>query len=107
MMGRPASEVPARWRMAEIEDWDTDYIDMRGHGHIQRDHDGGHIAFGTVQIGLDCRHSRTGTHLTFHGSDEGTEVSGEGDADIADDGTLSGEIRSHNGDEMPFTAHRW
>ena len=103
----PASEVLGRWRIVEIEGWDTDYVDMLGPGHIQLDRDGGNIEFGAVQIGLDCCCSKTGAHFTFQGSDEGTEVSGEGDADLAEDGSLTGEIRFHNGDDMPFIARRW
>jgi hypothetical protein len=62
---------------------------MLGPGHIQ----------------LDCSYRPTGAHFIFQGSDEGTEVSG--DADLAEDGTLAGEIRFHNGDDMPFIARRW
>ena len=50
---------------------------------------------------------QTGVHFTFHGSDEGTEVFGDGDADLEPDGTLAGEINFHNGDDMPFIAKRW
>ena len=60
-----------------------------------------------VEIGLDCWYSRTGAHFNFQGHDEMTEVSGDGDADLEPDGTLTGEIRFHHGDEMPFTAKRW
>jgi hypothetical protein len=107
MTERPASAVLGRWRFVEIKGWDTAYVDMLGPGHIQLDNDGGHIEFGVVQISLDCRYSKTGAHFSFQSSDEGTEVSGDGDADIEQDGTLSGEIRFHNGDDMPFIARRW
>ncbi len=36
-----------------------------------------------------------------------TEVSGDGDADLDEDGSLTGEIRFHNGDDMPFIARHW
>jgi hypothetical protein len=75
---------------------------MLGPGHIQFDHDGGRIEFGAVQLGLDCWYSRTGAHFNFQGHDEMTEVSGDGEADIGFDGTLTGEVRFHHGDEMPF-----
>jgi hypothetical protein len=101
------STVLGRWRIVEIEGWDTSYIDMLGPGHIQFDRDGGHIEFGAVQIGLDCWYSPTGAHFNFQGHDEMTEVSGNGDADLEPDGTLTGEIRFHHGDEMPFIARRW
>lgn len=101
------SEVLGRWRITEITGWDADYIDMLGPGYIQLDAGGGHIAFGVVQIGLECWYSQTGVHFTFHGSDEGTEVFGDGNADLELDGTLAGEINFHHGDDMPFIAKRW
>ncbi len=107
MTESPASEVWGRWRIIEIEGWDADYVDMLGPGHIQFDRYGGTIAFGAVEIGLDCSYSKTGAHFTFQGSDEGTEVFGDGDANLAEDGILTGEIRFNNGDDMPFVARRW
>ena len=101
------STVLSRWRIVEIEGWDTGYIDMLGPGHIQFDRDGGHIEFGAVQLGLDCCYSPPSAHFNFQGHDEMTEVSGDGDADLEPDGTLTGEIRFHHGDNMPFTARRW
>jgi hypothetical protein len=107
-MTKPRScAVLGRWRIVEIEGWDAGYIDMLGPGHIQFDRDGGHIKFGAVEIGPDCWYSPTGAHFDFQGYDEMTEVSGDGDADLEPDGTLTGEIRFHHGDEMPFTARRW
>ena len=107
MTEQTASQVLGRWRIVKIEGWNADYVDMLGPGHIQLDRDGGTIEFGVVQIGLECWYSPTGVHFNFHGSDEGTEVSGDGDADLELDGILTGEIRFHHGDDMPFTAQRW
>ena len=101
------SEVLGRWRIVEIIGWAADYVDMLGLGYIQLDPDGGQMAFGVVQIGLGCWYSQTGVHFTFHGSDEGTEVFGDGDADLEPDGTLAGELNFHHGDDMPFIAKRW
>jgi hypothetical protein len=103
----PPSAVLGRWRITAIEGWDADYIDMLAPGCIRFNHDGGAIAFGAVQIGLDCWYGPTGAHFNVQGHDEMTEVSGDGDADLEPDGTLTGEIRFHHGDEMPFTARRW
>ena len=102
MIALSASEVLGRWRIIEVEGWDTDYVDMLGPGHIPLNRDGRRIEFGAMQIGLDCWYSKTGAHFTFQGSDEGAEVSGDGDADIAEDNSLTGEIRFQNGDDMPF-----
>ena len=107
MTRRQASAVLGRWRIVEIEGWGADYIDMLGPGHIQLDRNGGEIRFGAVEIGLDCTYSPTTAHFTFQGHDETTEVSGDGDAEIEADGTLTGEIRFHLGDDMPFIAKRW
>jgi hypothetical protein len=104
---RQGSTLLGRWRIVEIEGWDADYIDMLGPGHLQLDRNGGHIHFGAVQIGLNCRYSPTGVHFNFQGHDEMTEISGDGDADLETDDTITGEIRFHNGDDMPFTAKRW
>ncbi len=64
------------------------------------------IQFGVVQIGLECWYGQAGAYFNFHGSDEGTEVSGDGDGDgeIEEDGTLQGEIRFHNGKQ--YAVHR-
>ena len=70
--------------------------------------EGGTSEFGAVQIGLECWYGPTGGSLQLHGSGESTEVygNGNGDADLEPDGTLTGEIRCNNGDDMPFTATR-
>jgi hypothetical protein len=50
--------------------------------------------------------ARPVAHFNFQRHDEITEVSSDGEADLEPDGTLTGEIRFHHGDEMPFTARR-
>ena len=101
------SALFGRWRIVEMEGWDADYIDMLSPGHLQLDDAGGHIAFGMVQLTLACSCSAIVVHFDFRGSDEGTEVSGDGDAELEPDGTLSGKIRFDNGDDMPFIARPW
>ncbi len=100
-------EVLGRWRITEIEGWDAGYVDMVAPGYIQFDQNGGQAEFGVMHLSLDCWFGQAGAQFNFHGSDEGTGVSGDGDAEIEEDGTLQGEFRFHNGDDMPFTARRW
>lgn len=107
MTKQPDYAVLGRWRIVAIKGWDAGDVDMLGPGHIQFDRDGGAMAFGAVQIGLDCWYSHSGVHFTFHGSDEGTEVFDDGHADLEPDSTLTGEIHFHNDDKMPFIAKRW
>ena len=70
MTAPTSSAVLGRWRITEIEGWDADYVDMIERGYVQLNRDGGSIAFGAVQLGLDCWYSPTGVHFSFHGSDE-------------------------------------
>ncbi len=65
------------------------------------------MAFGAVQIGLQCEYGKTSIRFKFHGSDEMEEVAGDGDAELEKNRTLVGEIRFDNGDESSFTAKRW
>jgi hypothetical protein len=65
------------------------------------------MAFGAVQIGLRCEYGETSIWFRFNGSDEMDEVSGDGDAELEESGTLNREIRFNNGDESSFTAKRW
>jgi hypothetical protein len=96
-----------KWRITSMESSDTAYLDLSGPAYIQIDDAGGEMAFGAVQIGLQCEYGKTSIWFRFHGSDEMDEVSGDGDAEIEEDDTLSGEIRFDNGDESSFTAKRW
>jgi hypothetical protein len=107
MTMRAAKSIFGKWRITGMDLWDASYIDMLGPGHIQFKKDGGDMAFGAVQIGLDCEYSATSAWFTFQGFNEMTEIAGDGDAELEEDGTLTGEIRFHNGDEASFTAKKW
>ena len=97
-----------KWRITSMELWDAEFIDLLEPGRIQFDPEGGgHFVFGAVQGGLDCRYAQASIHFTWAGSDEMDEASGDGDAQLEDDGTLTGEVRFHRGDESSFTARRW
>jgi hypothetical protein len=107
-MTRPdENSLLGKWRITSMESWDTDYIDLCGPAYIQIDEASGEMAFGAVQIGLRCEYGNTSIWFRFQGSDEMMEVSGDGDAELEEDGTLNGEIRFDSGDESSFTAKRW
>jgi hypothetical protein len=96
-----------KWRITSMELWDAGFIDLLGPGYIRFDADGGgEFAFGAVQGGLDCHFGTDSAHLTWEGSDDMDHACGDGDADLEEDGTLTGEIRFHRGDESSFTARR-
>jgi len=102
-----AQALLGKWRITEMDLWDAVYIDMMGPGYILIREAGGEMAFGCVRIGLHCEYGQDSIFFSFEGSDEMEEVSGDGDAELEEDGALTGEIRFDNGDEATFRASRW
>lgn len=97
-----------KWRIVGMDLWDRDYLDLVEPAYIEFDaRGGGEFAFGAVQGSLDLWYAPLSIDFTWVGSDEMDEVSGAGSAELAEDGTMTGEIRFHHGDESEFTARRW
>jgi len=107
MTMRKAKSLIGKWRIVSMEAWGNDYVELCGPAYIQIDEAGGEMAFGAVQIGLRCEYGQTSIWFRFHGSDEMDEVSGDGDAELQENGTLKGEICFDNGDDSTFIAKRW
>ncbi len=107
-MSTEAHPLLGKWRITSMELWDAAFIDLLGAGYIQFDADGGgEFAFGAVQGGIDGHPCGQSIHFTWEGNDEMGPACGDGDAQLKEDGTLTGEIRFHRGDESSFTAQRW
>jgi hypothetical protein len=51
------------------------------------------VAFGTLQAGLDIEYSRSSVSFTWEGFDEMDQVSGDGSAELLNDGSIQIEIR--------------
>ena len=103
-----ANPLLGKWRITGMELWNSDVIDLLGPGFIRFDADGGgEFVFGAVQAGLDCEFGAESAYVTWEGSDEMDPARGDGDAQIEEDGSVSGEIRFHRGDDSAFTARRW
>lgn len=101
------SLILGRWQIIATDLWDKDYLDMLEPAHITFQANGtGEFAFGTVTATLQCYYASDGVSFTWIGSDEMDEVSGDGSADLTEDGTLEGEICFHNGDDAEFKARR-
>ena len=95
-----------RWRIVEMEQWDQDYVDMDGQGHITFKPGGtGQLHFGCVEVELDWRAEADAGRIgfTFVGFDEGDEVSGRGWAE-RNGNRLTGRIFFHQGDDSGFAA---
>jgi hypothetical protein len=72
---------------------DRDHLDLCGPATITiTDHSRGEIAFGALQAGLDIAYSRSSVGITWEGFDEMDEVSGDGSAELNDDGSIEIEF---------------
>lgn len=102
-------KLVGRWRIIEAEIWDCQYLDLCGSASIIiRANWCGEIAFGALQAGLDVdvEYSRASVGFTWEGFDEMDEVSGDGSAELLDDGSIEIEFAYHNGDEAVLKAKR-
>lgn len=95
------------WRIVGMSGWEQDYVDMDGPGHFTFGADrSGSFQFGMVQGQMDCRladPSGQRIEFTWHGFDEGHELTGRGHAEIVD-GELQGHLYIHLGDDSAFRA---
>lgn len=97
------------WRIVWMSGWDQDYVDMEVPGHITFDKgSAGNFQFGLVQGQMDCRSDKQQERrieFTWHGFDEGDELTGRGHAAIVDS-ELQGHLYIHLGDDSAFRAVR-
>ncbi len=96
-----------RWRIIEADLWDRSYLDLDGPATITigaGNH--GEIAFGAMQATLDLGYSPSMVFFTWAGSDEMDEVTGDGHAELLDDGSIKITFAYHNGDEAILKAKR-
>jgi len=105
------ADFTGRWRIASMELWDTDAIDLVELGFIEFGRDRtGRFGFIAVEGWMDCHETTRDGHacveFTWEGTDEGDQVTGRGWATLADDGTLDGRIFFHLGDDSGFQAVR-
>jgi PHD/YefM family antitoxin component YafN of YafNO toxin-antitoxin module len=97
-----------KWRIVEMALWDRDYLDMEEPAYIAfNERGGGEFVFGLVYGSLDCGYSPRSIDFTWVGNDEMDDASGDGWAELQDDGTVAGEIAFFQGDESEFRARPW
>ena len=108
MMAGVADRLAGKWRIVETAAWDKQHLDLCGPASLELDRQGrGAMAFGALEAAVDGGFTRTGIDFEWNGADEGDQVSGNGWADLGEDGCLEGEIAYHNGDETTFIAAPW
>jgi hypothetical protein len=107
-MTAPAGcQLIGHWRIVEADLWDRGYLDLDGPATITIGADNnGEITFGALQAGLDLSYSPSTVSFTWGGCDEMDEVSGDGHAELLDDGSIEITFAYHNGDEAILKARR-
>jgi hypothetical protein len=106
-MSAPAGcKLIGRWRIVEADLWDRDHLDLCGPATITITAQGGEIAFGALEAGLEVEYARDSIGFRWAGCEEGDEVEGEGTAELLDDGSIEIEFAYRNGDEAVLKAKR-
>ena len=115
---RPSLDLSGKWIVVELPSMSDDYLGLSPDPHVLITHDeferfSATFQFGAQQGEIDGRVDEVWTHaaaifFTFVGIDEGDEISGAA-ADVAfnaKDDTITGTMRYHLGDDLPFVWRR-
>ncbi len=106
-MKAPANcRLIGRWRIVEADLWDRAYLDLCGPATLTISTQGGDVAFGALQAGLEVEYARDSIGFRWAGYEEGDEVEGEGTAELLDDETIEIDFAYHNGDEAVLKGKR-
>ena len=90
-----------RWRIVEADLWDRAHLDLCGPATLTITAQGGEIAFGAMEAGLEVEYARDSIGFRWAGCDEGDQVEGEGTAELLDDGTIEIEFAYHKRRRRP------
>ena len=74
------------WRIVEADVWDRAHLDLCGPAALTITAQGGEIAFGAWEAGLEVEYARDSIGFHWAGCKEGDEVDGEGITELLDDG---------------------
>ena len=99
--------VIGRWRIVQSVLWRVDDLDLLGPARVAFDgseHGGTTIGARTTSLRLE--YTRTTVFFRWHGSDDMTEVTGEGSAEHRNDRAVEVELIYHDGDEAILKAAR-
>ena len=106
--GMAGKALRGKWRIVEMDLWDTDAIDLLGPAFIEFNGRRGSFRFIAVDCSMDVRSPAKRTdydaEFSFDGFDEGDSTTGRGWASLGEDGTLTGRIYFHMGDDSGFRA---
>jgi hypothetical protein len=102
------TRISGKWRITKMDLWDQEAIDLLGPAFIEFKGEGGQFRFIAVDGWMDCRHGqrngRPSVDFTWDGNDECDPASGRGWVNLQKDGSLTGQIYFHQGDDSGFKA---
>ncbi|MER9191475.1 hypothetical protein [Mesorhizobium australicum] len=106
-----ARAFAGRWRIAEMDVWDNDFLDLVEESHLTfKGSADGEIAFGALKGFLNVRYgTRDGSacaEFSWEGHDEKDPASGRGWAVFGTAGRLVGHFYIHNADDSGFVCER-
>ena len=106
-----AKAFVGRWRIVEMDVWDSDFLDEVEEAHITFEGPaGGEIVFGALNGDLDVRYgSRDGSaaaEFSWAGVDDNAQASGRGWVTIGTAGRLVGHFYIHKGDQSGFVCEQ-
>ena len=102
-----AAPLKGKWRIVEMELWDSPAVDLQGPAFIEFLADGfGRFRFIAVTGDIDWRQERSRVEFSWCGFDEMDPASGRGWVKLKPDGMMQGRLYFHHGDSSDFTAAR-
>lgn len=96
-----------RWRIVQSDLWGQGDLDLLGPATIAFNAKGdGEITVGALTATLRLEYARSTVFFRWHGSDDMTEVTGEGSAEPCDDGSIEIDLTYDGGDATTLKAVR-
>lgn len=99
--------ILGKWRIVELPGYEDDYADMVEPAYILFEAARGEFAFGCVTGSFAGAGEHDAVEFDWDGNDEMDEAQGRGWAELQADGSLTGEINFHNGDDITSIARPW
>jgi len=107
MTGPAICELTGRWQMVEADLWDRGYLDLVQPAYLQIGNDGwAEFAFGAVNATAELEYGRCIVFFRWSGFDEGDEISGDGSAELQDNGSIEIALSFYNGDDAVLIGRR-
>jgi hypothetical protein len=106
-----AAPFQGKWRIAEMDLWDAEAVNLAGDAFIKVQGQGGEMRFIALTAWLDIRYDARGgepiAEFSWEGVDEGDQRNGRGWLAPGTASRLVGHIFFHNGDDSGFVCEPW